>query len=268
MFWLLSLSLINSKFIKIKTSGRCEYLPTTAVKSWQIWTYSENILNEVETEGYGGKGWVNPTSFDELYLPSDLPLPKYQPSLGIGVSNGVLRYIMPSTILTLDTPDKSWRNRGITSLPRASSWIDLFGSFSPNYLKKFNLATFGKIASDVRFLEDQDGSAAWQLLNRIEGDKIYTTYYEFAERFNLEPLFEVLKDGFHFIDIPLQSSSIPLPRYEVKSYLSDFEDPKLFLESEDTSMLDTEPCGELHFICKSVASGRGSKYLPDVSNKS
>lgn len=32
-------------------------------------------------------------------------------------------YIMPSVVLTLTTPSKEWRNRGLSSIPRAKAWI-------------------------------------------------------------------------------------------------------------------------------------------------
>ena len=62
--------------------------------------------------------WVNPQTYGPLFLPADLPLPQLRPALGVCVAQGVPRYIMPSVVLTLETPVGQWRNRGINSLPR------------------------------------------------------------------------------------------------------------------------------------------------------
>lgn len=263
-------ALQSTQLIKIRGSGKpCEYLPLNAPKSWRVWTLSnEEGLVEVETEGFDGLSWVNPTSFTELFLPSDLSPPKMVPALGVGIANGALRYVMPSTILTLATPAREWRNRGMCSLPRAHAWIDLFSSFSPKYLRNLELNLYGKVAADVRFLEDQDGSFAWEEVARISGDSIYAAYEAFNSRFNdpddSSPLYADLRQGFHFVDIPLQTEPLRLPRFAVKGILSDFSDPKGIIGMEDDTSLDTEPCAELTIEHKAVAPGGASKFLPDV----
>lgn len=107
--------------IHIRGHYQLQRLPTSLTSSWPIWTLQQhNVLTPVETH-LSGDGWLDPSSYSSLYLPSDLPMPLAKPALGIALANGVPRYIMPSVILTLDTPDKSWRNRGLCSLPRA--WV-------------------------------------------------------------------------------------------------------------------------------------------------
>lgn len=266
----ISISLQAAQLIKIRGSGKpCEYLPLGAPKSWRIWTLSnEEGLTEVETEGFDGLTWVNPTSFSELFLPSDLNSPGMIPALGVGVTNGVLRYVMPSTILTLSTPAREWRNRGICSLPRAHAWIDLFSSFSPKYLRNLQLNLYGKVMADVRFLEDQDGSSAWEEVAYINGDAIYAAYESFSTLFNdpdnSNPLYDDLRQGFHFVDIPLQTNSLRLPRFAFKGILSDFSDPKGIIGMEDDTSLDSEPCAELTVESKMVGAGGASKFLPEV----
>ena len=271
----LSISLQAAQLIKIRGSGKpCEYLPLAAPKSWRIWTLSdEEGLNEVETERFDGLSWVNPTSFSELFLPADLSPPKMVPALGIGIANGALRYVMPSVILTLATPAREWRNRGICSLPRAHAWIDLFSSFSPKYLRKLQLNLYGKLAADVRFLEDQDGSFAWEEVVQVSGDSIYAAYEAFNTQFNdpnnSNPMYEELRQGYHFVDIALQTgnnSPVPLrlPRFALKGILSDFSDPKGIIGMEDDTSLDSEPCAELTVEHKAVAAGGASKFLPEV----
>ena len=133
-----------SQFIKIRgnvgISGVPEKVPSQLTKSWSIWTFEDNArLEKVEDEsdnerkGDGHEddlGWVNPTSYDDMFLPSDLPLPKMDPAVGILFTNGSPRYAMPSLICTLETPAKKWRNRGMCSVPRANGWVDLYGEYT------------------------------------------------------------------------------------------------------------------------------------------
>ena len=192
-FLLSSIGLCNaaSKFIKIRSSGKCEYIPSTSISYWPSWTYQNGEL--LQTENNDEEGWVNPITLDDLYLPADLPLPKCRPSLGIGITNGQLRYLMPSVVLTLETPDRVWRNRGIQSLPRADAWIDLYTSFSVEYIKRLNMAIYGKVINDVRFLEDIDGNTAWVDIAAVSGDQIFSTYEKFVNKFNNDPAFDQLR---------------------------------------------------------------------------
>lgn len=116
--------------INIRGNLRPELLPTALTNSWTTWTCNENNNLEI-VENDSNDGWLNPCSYEELFLPSDIPLPSCSPALGVVVSNGLLRYVMPSVVLTLETPDKKWRNRGLATLPRAHSWIDLYASQIP-----------------------------------------------------------------------------------------------------------------------------------------
>lgn len=252
--------------IKIKGQINLEQLPISMTKSFATWTFENSILGRVEDENSDGAGWISPSTCDQLFLPSDMPLPKCQPALGIGVVNGLCRYVMPSVILTLETPDKKWRNRGLCTLPRAVSWIDLFGPFCPP-TDKLTLSYFGQYAPDVRFLEDQDGTSAWEALGgpaQKSDFEIAEILEDFKDQFR-DPKFDVLRDGYHFVDIPMNSRTfLPLPRYRLKAFLSDFADPIRLLGLEDPNALDLEPCADLDIYCKVVSPARDSKFLPEA----
>jgi hypothetical protein len=190
---------------------------------------------------------------------------------------------MPGVVMTLETPDKVWRNRGMKSLPRSNTWIDLFTAFPAGikYLNKMNMAVFGKMTQDIRFLEDIDGSSAWEEIISINGKMIYDTYEAFTSAYSEEytktdDMFKPIRDGYHYVDIPFpEIEKMLIPRFRMKMYLSDFEDPRRLIESDgsDTgqqeelssmSLLDSEVCGELDVVCKVVAPGGESKFLPAV----
>jgi hypothetical protein len=187
-------------------------------------------------------------------------------------------------VLTLETPGNIWRNRGVASLPRAKAWIDVFSEFAPP-ITKLKLSTFGQVTGDVRFLEDQDGSTAWESIGytnsisappsmlRPDGSDRYTldvaeTFQLFKDRVVLSSEFDALRDGYHFVDIPLLGAQpIALPRVRrIKQFLVDFDDPKRLLELEDSDALDNESSGELDVKVQVIGAGSKSEFLPEVSN--
>ena len=150
---------IPTNLIRIRGSGLAQSLPVSAIKSWKTWTFEDSCLCRVDDmfsdeELQENLGWVDPVSLDDLYLPSDIPMPKARPAVAVAIVNGSPRYIMPSVVLSLETPSKSWRNRGLCTLPRAHSWIDLYTEFAPK-IKNLRLYSYGQMTKDLRFLEDQ-----------------------------------------------------------------------------------------------------------------
>lgn len=282
------LGLCHCTFVNIRGGDTgLQRLPKTFTNSWRIWTYDihKNVLTPVENGQETQDGWTNPTSYDSLYLPADLPSPRISPALGVVVVHGSPRYIMPSVILSLETPDRKWRNRGLCSLPRAHAWIDLFGPFVAN-LDLFRLSYFGQYTQNVRFLEDQDGTTAWGPLlqptptNAMKSE-ISANAFEVAGLFadfkdclkaidSLEPL---RTEGYNIVDIPLFDETVNdqlqrlLPVLRMQGILTDFEEPERLLALEDPSEMDFEPCGEISCKIERVAAGGKSKFLPEVSEQ-
>lgn len=283
--------------IKIRGGPTVQHLPISLVRSWRTFTFDpfaysplhslsevernvENEGNEDGNERFGSSGWINPTSFSDLYLPSDLPIPKATASLGCVVSSGVVRYLMPSVILSLETPDRIWRNRGLCSLPRARVWLDLFSPFMPP-VSRLTLSCYGKVMNDLRFLEDQDGATAWQsLLNPsvLSIDDALKTFK--SELLNQQDrpesersrIWTDLLDGsYHFVDIPLIHQGkcadlVNFSRNHLRSFISDFDDPRRLLEiiGDDEEIINNEPVGVLDVKVTEVAPGSQSKFLPEV----
>ena len=96
---------IDCRIISIRGHASPQSLPASMTAGWRVWTFDSvsRLLVAVESESDDGD-WLNPTSFEELYLPRDLPVPKALPALGVLLHCGIPRYIMPSVILTLETP--------------------------------------------------------------------------------------------------------------------------------------------------------------------
>jgi hypothetical protein len=269
---------VYASIISIRGYTKAQSIPRVSTKSWRTWTFEDNKIVLVENEG-DEDGWVNPTSYDSLYFPSDLPFPYARPALGVVLANGIPRYIMPSIVLSLATPNKIWRNRGLCSLPRAKAWIDLFAEYTPE-VRSLKLSCFGRNIENLKFLEDQDGSGAWNclletssrtLLRPTETTLDVSNDFELFKKFlfeNKESLNnEGILEGYHFIDIILntkQSSSIIIPKLELKMFLTDILETKRFLEIEDGDYLNSEPCGELVSKVSNIGGGGKSKFLPKV----
>ena len=171
----------GTRSISVRGHPQPQMLPIAHCASWPVWTCElSNNAGQllVPVDANADDGWVNPTSFDTLFYPSDLPLPLARPSLGVVMANGSPRYLMPSVVLTLETPSKMWRNRGLCSIPRARAWIDMFAAFA-SPIERLKLSSFGQLVPDVRFLEVYTDSSWWLL----SGYKMHSTsHYVFESR--------------------------------------------------------------------------------------
>jgi len=257
---------VNSRnFVHIRGDSQLQKLPTSLISQWKIWSLEGDTLLPIESVN-DGDGWLQPTSFDALYLPSDLPPPIVKPALGFAISNGVARYLMPSIVCSLETPSRVWRNRGLCSLPRAWAWIDLFAENTPP-LRTLRYSCFGRTAGNLRFLEDQDGSAAWENLLPQE-DVSVRSIVEHVQAVLLtqQAVNADLQTGFHFIDVPIpELRPIIVPGLQLRSYLTDFTQPQRLLELEEGSYaLDNEPCAELDMMMVQTGAGSESPFLPKV----
>ena len=246
----LSVSAVSAQsMITIRGGPTLQKLPMQYMKSCPIYTFDAGTqeFSLVEGEGSPG-GFVNPTSFKELFLPADLPLPRTVPALGVCLTNGLPRFIMPSLCLTLQTPDRLWRNRGVCSAPRAAVWID---TFSPLVRpERLSFSCFGQSVPDLRFLEDIDGTGAWQsqlVRPPLAGGGSWSSYPSDSVRVSAEwtalktalsalptqspALWSTLSEGYTFIDVPLTLSEtgsvlVSLPKARMKLFLSDFDEPR------------------------------------------
>jgi hypothetical protein len=210
------------KTVSIRGHPQPQSLPMAHCNSWPVWTCelkSDNgqIIEQVDSNDE--EGWVNPNSFETLFCPSDLPMPLARPAIGVVMANGSPRYLMPSVVLSLQTPSRMWRNRGLNSIPRAKAWIDMFAAFA-SPIDRLKLSSFGQIPDsdprNVRFLEDINNESTWAPLDKptyvprnllrpeeSSSYEIETTYDLFKKNVLLKDGFDAIKTGYHFVDIPL-----------------------------------------------------------------
>jgi len=273
--------------VSIRGNQRNQAIPWSMTHNWAVYTVdfgAKALLQQVEIPGSSydettgiQEGWVNPTSYTNLFLPADLPLPDASLCLGVALSNGSPRYIFPSLSLSLETPSRLWRNRGINSLPRSRIWLDVFSPYCPS-LSSLKLSAYSKVTSDVRFLEDQDGNAAWQnsivngnfkpsLLRPEDEDltiDINDAFVEFKKLLAIPSYYSKLSQSFCFVDIVIPNvRPLKLSTRQMKLFLTDFDSPKRLLEMQGED-LENEPLGMLDVKVDIVGAGKDSKYMPIV----
>lgn len=83
------------------------------------WVFEHGEFSRVPSVGDGD--YVNPISFEALWLAADLPAPETRLALGLHVRDGTLRHVMPA----IDTRVGSFRNRGLCTVPRAHTWLHI-----------------------------------------------------------------------------------------------------------------------------------------------
>lgn len=106
-----------------------------------------------------------------------------------------------------------------------------------------------------------------QLLSPAEVTLDVESDFEIFKSFlkSLDPTDELLT-GYHFVDILLsKAETISIPKFRIKSYLTDLSNPKRFVGLDDTDgLLDNETCAQLDVTITVVGPGRESKFLPEV----
>ena len=104
-------------------------LPLGMCSTWPVWmaTPDGSSVTKLPDESDGGD-WCNAATFEQLWLPTDLPAPQCRAALGCVLKDGQLRYLFPcmeSTITTIGgaLDGQVWHNRGLNTLPLAKTWL-------------------------------------------------------------------------------------------------------------------------------------------------
>jgi hypothetical protein len=111
--------------ISVPGGGREQKVPMSFVSSFGKWIIHEGRLQSLIDTDSLEKGWVDPVSFEEVWLPLDLPSPKQRPAIAALVKDGAIRCIMPALDISIHASGQRWWNRGMCSFPFARVWMDL-----------------------------------------------------------------------------------------------------------------------------------------------
>lgn len=155
-------------------SAAVQQLPQSMTRAWPVWIAQPDgssvtlVPGESTSEEEGGPtdesdplGWVDPVTFDQLWLPEDLPLPQSNAAVGLVLKDGVPRYLFP-TIVTIVQSGSAlkgglvWYNRGLNSLPLGKQWLP----FSDVPTKQLRISCYSEsLPPRIELEEDADEAA-------------------------------------------------------------------------------------------------------------
>ena len=257
---------------------KAQSLPLSYVDKWPVWitTPDGSSLTKLPDEA-DGNGWVTATTFEQFWLPIDLPMPTCRAAIGAVLKNGVPRYLFPAIESFTDSRGQRYHNRGLNSLPLAKTWL-LFGDVPADYLR---LSCYRQPlppsppSSDADEAEEEAApdagkpSADWTPVLPLTG---------VSEA--LETLLDViangpdeLGDGFCYLVAPLRDSEtggdvlLPTdaiaPGQRLRMFLSDVDATPTSLDPEDRESWVWKR-GETDLSLFDVAPGGESEFLPPV----
>lgn len=259
------------------TFAKPEFLPLGMAEGFPKW-----VLAEGETEpelrpmfnsaSYGEEnGWVDPFSFEELWLPADLPAPVMKPSLAAVARNGEIRYLMPSLDLTVQAAGKLWWNRGFNSIPLAARWMDV-NAVNLNSLNLVGFAQEGYLSAEVAMLLEgeeapKDDPGSWVKLFQCSANEAFLELVETLAG----PAGAVIGSGFHVVHIPLKTHPLleaPKAGSKVRIFLTDAKfdntEPNSVEYDKNHEFDSGEGYSELNFLVRAAAAGSKSEHLPEV----
>ena len=247
-------------------------LPLTYVKSWPLWMAGEGAaaisVRRVEAEDADGAGWVNPVTFEQLWLPIDLPLPTARAAIACVLKDGVPRYFMPTIETSITSPDDAatkWYNRGLNSLPMAKTWLP-FGEVDVDAMR---ISCYcAPLPDDDGDSEEADGDEA--AAPRVEWEQVLPLT---AVKEAVGTIFEIMADapddlgsGFCYVVVPLAAALPPSavsPGQRLRLFLSDVDATPTALDPEDRESWVWNR-GECELEIYHVAAGGDSDFLPDA----
>lgn len=255
----------SKTFVSIRSSGALgsERLPIALCQRWPVWCADDRSLARVPSLDVPG-GWVNPTSFEQLWLPQDLPAPDLHPAVALVLTNGTPRFICPAVDATVDTSDgQRWRNRGQCSVPLPATWLS-WEDWASQPLRLSAHIQPGPLGDDP---DDAPSEAGYRPL--LQSSPVARALDAAAMALADAPA--ALADGFHFLVVRLPE----VPRLGLDAAeLGDGSRLRLFLSDVDQVPVDVSPadadpdCDVVHGECDlglyAVDAGGTSPYLPEV----
>jgi len=111
-------------------------------------------------------GFVIPTSIDNLWQPIDLIRPTMKVALGVHIRNGSIRHVFPAVDISYDNDQDGYhhRNRGLCSVPRAHTWVDIAFLNSIGDYNRYELRVSSKKNDNDNDNDNEGDDNKWQQL--------------------------------------------------------------------------------------------------------
>ncbi|KAJ1618954.1 hypothetical protein T492DRAFT_1089355, partial [Pavlovales sp. CCMP2436] len=246
-------------------------LPLAYCQSWPLWCAEPNdrggqTLRHVnpsfgDDEATAASGmWVDPITFEELWLPSDLPVPSFHLSLILVLKDGVPRYLCPAVDSTVEAGGRDWRNRGLKSVPMPKLWLP----YRHLPISSMRISAYVQPAAQVL--------AAGEMAMEPPHEPLTVMLpVDLALEAAAQVLAEAPEDlatGFAYLSVRLPLDNARLdnallqPGARLRVFLSDADEFPLVIDAQTDEWAWER--GELDIRLTQVSAGGTSEYLPEV----
>eukprot|EP00978_Attheya_sp_CCMP212_P040301 scaffold218424_cov52-Attheya_sp.AAC.3 len=236
-------------------------IPVGYASTWPVWMASADggTVTRIPDHTFQEEedGWVNPLTFEQMWLPMDLPPPTARVSLGVVLKDGVPRYLFPTVETILATSDGgAWHNRGLYSLPIGKTWLP----FADGPMESLRLSSYRRPMPPTDGKEEDKSD--W--IPIVPLTKVTDVLNKLMNVIANGP--DEMGQGFCYLIAPL-SVQLPadavVPGQRIRLFLSNlFTIPTSQDLDDDSAWL--LPPGECDLTVHNVAPGGNSKYLPAV----
>ncbi|KAG8457022.1 hypothetical protein KFE25_000312 [Diacronema lutheri] len=246
-----------------------EKLPLSYCQSWPLWCTSavgdgRLAMRRVNPSADGDDergSWVDPLTFEDMWLPEDLPFPSFHLALTLVLKDGTPRYVAPGLDSTVASAGREWRNRGLCSVPMAKTWLP----WRHTPIAQMRLSAYVQPPTPPDAPADgSDGARCQPLAVLVPVEKAFEMAAEVLADAPSE-----LANGFSYLtvrlpldDESLLASAALVPGARLRVFLSDAESFPTALGSSDDSWAWER--GECDVRLMQVSPGGTSAYLPDV----
>jgi hypothetical protein len=208
---------------------------------------NSKIKTMVAIPGAGGydtaRGWVDPTTTNELWWPNDILSLQVRPTLDILVRNGMISYVSAGLDVRVSTTfsksssseeeekaeKESWRNHGLNSQPISRLWTTLDIALEYNFhiegfivgLQQDEHCDESSDATPSSSIDAAEDDTATNRINekttkilfpRINNDNVRTAINSIATYLaEVDDEQQLLLKGFHIISYPLMKEWIDIP---------------------------------------------------------
>jgi len=257
-------------------NGMAQRLPTSLVK-WPLWIVHENGKAVTQVPGSGQaeadgapQSWVDPVSFEHLWLPEDLEAPQLHLSLGLVLKDGEPRYLFPCAEASLEQQQLVWHNRGLCSVPLGNTWLP----WGVVPMPSLRLSAFSREMTVA--VDDGEGEEVVEVKAAPQQEELpwETLRESLPVGGSLSSMWKVLadappelSDGYHFMMARLGDVTVPTsiirPGRQLRLLLTDnLLSPDL---NDPNWQLEVGAYGGCDVSMYAVPPGRQSEYMPEVT---
>jgi hypothetical protein len=257
-------SIASSSFV-------AEKLPLSYCQTWPLWCASPGesggqVLRHVNP--YAGASepsdmWVDPVTFESLWMPADLAIPSFHLALTLVLKDGTPRYLGPTLDATVRAAGREWRNRGMCSVPMPRTWLP----WREIPVDELRISAYVQPPPPASVEGEEAAAVELPYEPLVVLQPVHSGLAAAAEVLAEAP--SALASGFTYLNVRLPaqeqlSSSLLQPGARLRVFLSDADafPSSIRIDEDDSGWAWVR--GECDMRLMAVAPGGSSEYLPEV----